>query len=62
MLVEMNRIHITIGLPLKGSYCAVDTNANVLKELEKEKDEEPTYSFLGMSWNLKRDDMKALAK
>ena len=40
---EMNRIHSKIGLPLKGTYCADHTDKNVLKELEKEKDAEPTY-------------------
>ena len=59
---EMNRIHSIIGLPLKGTYCAVHTDKNVLKELEKENDPDPTYPFLGMSWNLKRDDMKPLAR
>ena len=59
---EMNRIRSKIGLPLEGTYFAVHTDANVLKELENEKDKEPTYLFLGMSWNLKRDDMKPLAR
>ena len=59
---EMNRIHSKIGLTLKGTYCTVHTDKNVLKELKKEIDPEPTYPFLGMSWNLKRDDMKPLAR
>ena len=59
---EMNRIHDKIGLPLKGTYCAVKTDAGVLKELEKDKDEEPVYAFLGMAWNLQRDNMKPLAR
>ena len=41
---KMNRIHSKIGLPLKGTYCAVHTDEN---------DPEPTYSFLGMSWKIK---------
>ena len=59
---EMNRIHDKIGLPLKGTYCAVKTDAGVLVELEKDKEDEPVYAFLGMAWNLQRDDMMPLAR
>ena len=41
---------------------AVKTDPEVFKELEKDMDEEPVYAFLGMAWNLQRDDMKPIAR
>ena len=49
---EMNRIHDSIGLPLKGTYTDIGTDPNILLKLAKNEDESPTYTFLGITWDL----------
>ena len=48
----MNRIHDSIGLPLKGTYTDICTDPNILLKLAKNEDESPTYMFLGITWDL----------
>ena len=49
---EMNRIHDRIGLPLKDTYTDVGTDPEILQKLAKENEESPTYTFLGITWDL----------
>ena len=49
---EMNRIHDSIGLPLKGTYTDIGTDPEILLKLAKHEDESPTYTFLGITWDL----------
>ena len=49
---EMNRIHDSIGLPIKGTYTDVGTDPDILLKLAKKEDESPTYTFLGITWDL----------
>ena len=48
---EMNRIHDSIGLPLKGTYTDIGTDPEILQKLAK-TEESPTYTFLGITWDL----------
>ena len=48
----MEKIHSDIGLPLKATYADIGTDAEVLKKLGKENEDNPTYAFLGIAWNL----------
>ena len=47
----MNRIHDSIGLPLKGAYTDIGTDPDILQKLAK-TEESPTYTFLGITWDL----------
>ena len=47
----MNRIHDSIGLPLKWTYTDVGTDPEILQKLAK-TEESPTYTFLGITWDL----------
>ena len=48
----MNRIQDSIGLPLKSTYTDIGTDPNILLKLAKNEDESPTYTFLGITWDL----------
>ena len=55
---DMEKIHQAIGLPLKGTYTDVATDPEILNKLGKEQDKEPTYTFLGITWNLLTNQVK----
>ena len=44
---EMNRIHDSIGLPLKGTYTDIGTDPEILQKLAK-TEESPTYTSDGI--------------
>ena len=45
---EMNRIHDSIGLPLKGTYTDIGTDPNILLKLAKNEDDK-TWSSVSNS-------------
>ena len=53
----MEIIQSDIGLPLKATYADVKTDAEVLMKLGVEDEENPTYAFLGIAWNLKTNEI-----
>ena len=55
---DMEEIHRAIGLPLKGTYTNVATDPKILEKLGKENDENPSYTFLGINWNLLTNEVK----
>lgn len=55
---DMERIHKEIGLPVKGTYTDVGTDPNTLKKLGKEDEENPSYTFLGITWDLKKNEVR----
>ena len=57
---DMEEIHAAIGLPLKATYTSIQTDPQILKKLGKENEAEPTYSFLGISWNLRKNSILPL--
>ena len=57
---DMEEIHAVIGLPLKATYTSIQTDPEILKKLGKENDKVPTYAFLGISWNLKKNSILPL--
>ena len=57
----MERIHAAIGLPLKAKFTDIKTVPEILKTLGKEKEEEPSYSLLGIKWNLLDNTIKPLS-
>ena len=55
--MDMEKIHRDIGLPLKATYADIKTDAEVSKKLGKEDEDNPTYAFLGIAWNLKTNEI-----
>ena len=58
---DTERIHAAIGLLLKATFTDIKTDPEILKTLGNEKDEEPSYSFLSIKWNLVDNTIKPLS-
>ena len=48
----MLAVHEKIGLPLKSVWTGVNTNANIVHQIEKTEEGELRYKFLGTDWDL----------
>ena len=56
----MERIYQEIGLPLKTKYGCIETDPEILKKIDKEKEAEPSYNFLGISRKIRKNTVRII--
>ena len=54
---DMVEVHEKIGLPLKCTYTSVNTDDKILTELNIGADDEATYNFLGLVWDMRTNTL-----
>ena len=57
---DMLEVHDRIGLPLKNVWTGVNTDKDIIHQVEKTEEGELRYKFLGTDWDLFRNETSPL--